>query len=82
MTSISNISIKTIQGEEITLDQFAGKVLLIVNTASKCGLTPQYEGLEKLYREKKDQGFEVLGFPANNFLEQEPGSNEEIQQFC
>lgn len=67
MTSISNISIKTIQGEEITLDQFAGKVLIIVNTASKCGLTPQYEGLEKLYREKKDQGFEVLGFPANNF---------------
>lgn len=82
MTSVYNIPVKTIQNEEITLNQFEGKVLLIVNVASKCGLTPQYEGLEKLYKEKKTEGLEILGFPANNFLEQEPASNEEIQEFC
>lgn len=82
MASIYNIPVKTIQGENITLNQYEGKVLLLVNVASKCGLTPQYESLEKLYTEKKNSGLEILGFPANNFLEQEPGSDEEIQDFC
>ena len=82
MASVYNIPVKTIQGENITLNQYEGKVLLLVNVASKCGLTPQYEGLEKLYTEKKNSGLEILGFPANNFLEQEPGSDEEIQDFC
>lgn len=82
MTSVYNIPVKKIQGEEVTLNQYIGKVLLLVNVASKCGLTPQYEGLEKLYTEKKNEGLEILGFPANNFLEQEPGSDEEIQDFC
>lgn len=80
--SVYDISVKTIAGEDTTLNQYQGKVLLLVNVASKCGLTPQYEGLEKLYTEKKAQGFEILGFPANNFLEQEPGSEAEIQTFC
>ena len=81
-TSIYNIPVKTIQGEDINLNQYQGKVLLVVNVASKCGLTPQYEGLEKLYQDKKSQGLEILGFPANNFLAQEPGSDAEIQEFC
>lgn len=80
--SVYDIPVKTIQGNDTTLNQYQGKVLLIVNTASKCGLTPQYESLEKLYKEKKEQGLEILGFPANNFLTQEPGSDEEIQEFC
>lgn len=80
--SVYDIPVKTIQGENITLNQYQGKVLLIVNVASKCGLTPQYEGLEKLYQQQKDQGLEILGFPANNFLAQEPGSDSEIQEFC
>ena len=77
-----DIPLKSIEGNPLTLDQFKGKVLLIVNVASKCGLTPQYEGLEALYAEKRAQGFEVLGFPANDFRGQEPGSDEEIQAFC
>lgn len=68
--------------EPVSLCQFRGKVLLIVNTASECGYTPQYEGLEKLYRRYRDKGFVVLGFPANDFGGQEPGSNKEIEQFC
>lgn len=80
--SVYDIPVKTIAGQDITLNQYAGKVLLLVNVASKCGLTPQYECLQKLYQEKKDQGLEILGFPANNFLAQEPGSDEEIQEFC
>ena len=80
--SVYNIPVKTIDGVETTLNQYQGKVLLIVNVASKCGLTPQYEGLEQLYKDKKAEGLEILGFPANNFLAQEPGSDEEIQQFC
>jgi glutathione peroxidase len=68
--------------EPVSLCQFRGKVLLIVNTASECGYTPQYEGLEKLYRRYRDKGFVVLGFPANDFGGQEPGSNKEIAQFC
>lgn len=80
--SVKNIVVKDIQGKDVNLSSFEGKVLLIVNVASKCGLTPQYEGLEKIYKNYKDQGFEVLGFPANEFLAQEPGTNEEIQTFC
>jgi glutathione peroxidase len=68
--------------EPVSLCQFSGKVLLIVNTASECGYTPQYEGLEKLYRRYRDKGFAVLGFPANDFGGQEPGSNKEIAHFC
>ena len=75
-------TVKNIDGKDVKLDQFTGQVLLIVNTASKCGFTPQYEGLEKVYRTYKDQGFTVLAFPANNFGGQEPGSNEEIRTFC
>ncbi len=82
MASVYNIPVNTIHGEAIDLSQYSGKVLLIVNVASKCGLTPQYEGLQKLYTDKKAEGLEILGFPANNFLAQEPGSNEDIQEFC
>lgn len=79
---IYEIPVSRIDGTETTLAEFEGKALLLVNVASKCGLTPQYEGLESLYKEYKHQGFEVLGFPANNFLAQEPGTNEEILDFC
>ncbi|EUJ19790.1 glutathione peroxidase [Listeria aquatica] len=72
----------TMAGEEITLDTFKGKVILIVNTASKCGLTPQLEGLEKLYETYQNEGLEILGFPCNQFLRQDPGTNEEILAFC
>jgi glutathione peroxidase len=82
MSSIQNIPVKTIDGKPSSLNDFAGNVLLVVNVASKCGLTPQYEALEKIYEEKKDKGFAVLGFPANNFGAQEPGSNAEIAEFC
>lgn len=76
------IPVKTIEGEETNLSEYKDKVLLVVNVASKCGLTPQYEGLEKLYEKYRGRGFEILGFPANNFMEQEPGTNEEIKNFC
>lgn len=83
MTSaIQSIPLKTIEGEDARLADYAGSVLLIVNTASKCGLTPQYEGLEALYRANRDKGLVILGFPANNFLAQEPGTEEEIAEFC
>lgn len=72
----------TLKGETVSLDQFKGKTLIIVNTASKCGLTPQYEGLEKLYQNYKDKDFLVLGFPCNQFGHQEPGSADEIESFC
>ena len=81
-TAIQDIPLTTLDGTPASLGDHAGKVLLVVNVASKCGLTPQYEGLEKLYREKKAAGLEVLGFPANNFNGQEPGSEDEIRQFC
>jgi glutathione peroxidase len=71
-----------VDGTRVPLREYDGKVLLIVNVASKCGLTPQYEGLESLYRTDKDRGLEILGFPCNQFKEQEPGSNDEIQDFC
>lgn len=82
MSNVQNIPLKTIDGKPTSLNDFAGNVLLVVNVASKCGLTPQYEALEKIYEEKKDKGFAVLGFPANNFGAQEPGSNAEIAEFC
>ena len=82
MTAIQDIPIETITGEEDSLAAHAGKVLLIVNVASKCGLTPQYDGLEALYRKYGDKGLEVLGFPANDFGAQEPGTNDEIASFC
>jgi glutathione peroxidase len=82
MSAIQSIPLTRIDGTADTLGAHAGKVLLIVNVASKCGLTPQYEGLEKLFEAKRGQGLEVLGFPANDFRAQEPGSNAEIAQFC
>jgi glutathione peroxidase len=82
MSEILTIPVKKIDGTETTLGEFKGKTLLVVNVASKCGLTPQYEGLEKIYENYRDRGLEVLGFPANNFLGQEPGTEEEIQEFC
>lgn len=80
--NIYDFKAKLNNGQEKNLADFKGEVLLIVNTASKCGFTPQYEGLEKLYQEHNEAGFEVLGFPCNQFLEQDPGNNEEIKQFC
>jgi glutathione peroxidase len=77
-----DLTVEAIDGSERSLDDYRGKVLLVVNTASQCGFTPQYEGLEKLYREYGDQGFEVLAFPCNQFANQEPGSAEEIAEFC
>ncbi|PIQ26485.1 glutathione peroxidase [bacterium (Candidatus Blackallbacteria) CG17_big_fil_post_rev_8_21_14_2_50_48_46] len=80
--SVYDFEVKTITGETTTLEPYRNKVLVIVNTASKCGLTPQYEGLEKLYRSYREQGLEILGFPCNQFGLQEPGSEAEIQSFC
>lgn len=82
MATIRDVPLRTIDGADATLADYSGKVLLIVNVASKCGLTPQYEGLEAIYRRYRDQGLVVLGFPANDFGAQEPGSDEEIQAFC
>ncbi|QRG70687.1 glutathione peroxidase [Brevibacillus choshinensis] len=80
--SFYDISVRTISGEETTLAAYKGQVLLIVNTASKCGLTPQYKGLQALYERYRNQGLVVLGFPCNQFAGQEPGTEEEIAQFC
>jgi glutathione peroxidase len=80
--SIYDFTVKDIAGKEVSLSTYSGKPVLIVNTASKCGFTPQYEGLEKLYQKYSAQGFVILGFPCNQFLEQEPGSAEEITSFC
>lgn len=82
MTSIQQIPLTTIDGNETSLADHAGSVLLIVNVASQCGLTPQYTQLEAIYEQHRDRGFEVLGFPANNFGAQEPGTDEEIVEFC
>ncbi len=80
--SIYTLSVNTIDGKLKSLGDYSGKVVLIVNVASKCGFTPQYEGLEALYRKYKDRGLVVLGFPSNDFMWQEPGSNDEIAAFC
>jgi glutathione peroxidase len=80
--SLYDYSVKTIDGAPETLSSFKGKTVLIVNVASKCGYTPQYAGLQKLYAKYKDRGFVILGFPANNFMAQEPGTNAEIKTFC
>lgn len=82
MTDIYQFEMEEIGGKKIKLEEFRGKVLLIVNVASKCGFTKQYEGLQKLYEQFHEKGLIILGFPANNFLKQEPGSNEEIKNFC
>lgn len=82
MTAIQDIPLKRIDGSPATLADFKGQVLLLVNVASKCGLTPQYEGLEKLYEGRRAKGLAVLGFPANDFGAQEPGTEAEIQSFC
>ncbi|PKK99195.1 MAG: glutathione peroxidase [Tenericutes bacterium HGW-Tenericutes-2] len=80
--SVYQFSVQTVDQKEMSLSEYKGKVLLIVNTATKCGLTPQYEGLEKLYETYKDKGFEVLDFPCNQFMGQAPGTNEELASFC
>ena len=82
MTTIHDFELKTIDGKAQKLSAWQGKVLLVVNVASKCGLTPQYQGLEALYEEKKDAGFAVLGFPCNQFGGQEPGSDADVAAFC
>jgi len=80
--TIYQFTMPDINGDEVSLSTFEGKVVMIVNVASKCGLTPQYEDLQKLYDDKKEAGLVILGFPANNFMGQEPGSEEEIKSFC
>src|ERR1700722_9562431 len=80
--ALYDIPVHTLQGDDSSLGDYAGKTLLVVNVASKCGLTPQYEGLERLQKTYGDRGFSVVGFPSNQFMGQEPGTPEEIQQFC
>ncbi|WP_413291676.1 glutathione peroxidase [Bdellovibrio sp. HCB185ZH] len=80
--SLQSFTVKDSAGRDISLEKYQGQVVLVVNVASKCGFTPQYKGLEELYEKFKGQGFTVLGFPCNQFGAQEPGNNEEIQQFC
>jgi glutathione peroxidase-family protein len=82
MKSIYDFRVADINGNDVNLIDYKGKVLLIVNVASKCGFTPQYKGLQKIYSEYKDKGFEILAFPSNDFMGQEPGTNEQIKNFC
>jgi glutathione peroxidase len=82
VSEVLNHKVKTIEGKEVNLADYEGKVVLVVNVASKCGLTPQYKGLEAAYEKYKDQGFVILGFPCNQFGGQEPGSEADIQKFC
>lgn len=79
---VHDFKVRSIDGKDVALSQYKGKALLIVNTASRCGFTPQYEGLEAVYQKYRAKGFEVLAFPANNFMNQEPGTDAEIQKFC
>ena len=80
--NLYNIEVENMKGEIIKLEEYKGNVLLIVNTASKCGLTPQFEGLEDLHKKYYDKGLRILGFPSNQFMNQDPGSNEDILEFC
>lgn len=80
--TIYDFTVKDIDGKGVSLETYKGNVVMILNVASKCGFTPQYEGLQKLYEKYRDRGFIILGFPSNDFLRQEPGSNEEIKSFC
>jgi glutathione peroxidase len=80
--SIYDFTMKSIDGQPVSLGSYSGKVVLLVNVASKCGFTPQYAGLESLYEKYKDRGLAIVGIPANNFAQQEPGTNEEIKKFC
>ena len=80
--SIYDFTIKSIDGQQVSLGSYSGKVVLLVNVASKCGFTPQYAGLEAVYEKYKDKGLVIVGIPANNFAQQEPGTNEEIKKFC
>ena len=80
--TIYDFTMKNIDGLDTPLSEYRGKLILIVNTASRCGFTPQYDGLQQIYEKYREQGFVILGFPANNFLRQEPGTNEEIKAFC
>jgi glutathione peroxidase len=80
--SVLDFTMKSIDGDDVKLDAYSGKVLMLVNVASKCGYTPQYRGLESVYKKYKEQGLVVMGFPANNFFWQEPGTDEEIKMFC
>lgn len=82
MENLLTIPFQTAQGAQMTLGDLQGKAILVVNVASKCGLTPQYEGLEALYKKYHERGLSIIGFPANNFMGQEPGTDEEIQEFC
>ena len=82
MTTVYDFTCQTPSGQDKSLSEYEGKVLLVVNTASKCGFTPQFGGLEEMYEKYKDQGLEILGFPCNQFGNQDPGSNDEIQEFC
>ena len=81
-SSVYDFSCQTPGGKKKSLADYKGKVLLVVNTASKCGFTPQFEGLEEMYEKHKDEGLEILGFPCNQFGKQDPGSNDEIMEFC
>ena len=80
--SVYDFTMKTIDGKDVKLSSYRGKVVMLVNVASRCGFTPQYEGLQKIYEKYQGQGFVILGFPANNFMGQEPGTDEEIKSFC
>ena len=82
MKTVYDFTVKDRQGKDVSLSEYQGKVLLIVNTATGCGFTPHYEPLEAMYRDLKDQGFEILDFPSNQFANQEPGSDDEIHEFC
>src|SRR4051794_16325433 len=82
VTSLHQLHAKSLEGKDVDLSQYKGKVVLVVNTASECGFTPQYAPLQKLYEQRKDEGLVVLGFPSNDFGQQEPGDAKEIRQFC